>query len=182
MSARPNADIPEILDATGSVAVENQEVPSFLTPDEKLYMVLASVFVSSLLIGDMIGGKFFTAGGVMLSVGIIPFPVTFVLTDVINEFYGKKGARFITFVSAGMAVYAFALLQISLNLPVADKSPVSQTSFQNVFGFGIRLFIASLIAFLTHSTPPASLSACAASRCLSWMAVDSAVQHPPVTA
>ncbi len=148
MSSRHPADAPEILEATGSVALENQEVPSFLTPDEKLYMVLAAVFVSSLLIGDMIGGKFFTVGGVMLSVGIIPFPVTFVLTDVINEFYGKKGARFITLVSAGMAVYAFVLLQISLYLPVAGKSPVSQESFQNVFGFGIRLFIASLIAFL----------------------------------
>ncbi len=152
MPRPPLPDDPEILEATGAATGPQDDgtgdVPSFLTPDQKLYMILAAVFVSSLLVGDMVGGKFFTIGGVVLSVGIIPFPVTFVLTDVINEFYGKKGARFITFVSAGMAVYAFILLQIAIGLPVAEKSPIPQDAFQTVFGFGLRLFIASLIAFL----------------------------------
>lgn len=148
MQRPPHDSGDEVRETHSSLEAAVRDVPSFLTPDQKLYMILASVFVSSLLIGDVIGGKFFVVGGVELSVGIIPFPVTYVLTDVVNEFYGKKGARFITFVSAGMAVYAFLLLQAALHLPVWEKSPVPQEAFASVFGFGVRLFVASLIAFL----------------------------------
>ncbi|MCW5829763.1 MAG: queuosine precursor transporter [Deltaproteobacteria bacterium] len=142
------SDDPEILEATGSLPAPNPDVPGFLTADQKLYWVLGAVFVSSLLVGDMIGGKFFSIAGTRLSVGIIPFPVTYVLTDVINEFYGRRGARFITFVAAAMAVYAYLILQIAIALPVADGSPIPQEAFQTVFGFGLRLFAASILAFL----------------------------------
>ncbi len=148
---------PRVLDATGAETIPNPDVPTFLTPPQKLYMVLAGIFISSLLLGDMVGGKFFQYGNVRLSVGIIPFPVTFVLTDVINEFYGARGARFITYVAMAMAVYAFLVLQLAIGLPVAAGSPVSQDQFNAVFGFGARLFVASLIAFLVSQLADISI-------------------------
>ena len=63
----------------------------------KLFLFLVGGFVTTLIIGDLIGGKLYakTFFGIefVISVGMIPFPVTFLLTDLINEFYGKKMAQ-----------------------------------------------------------------------------------------
>jgi uncharacterized PurR-regulated membrane protein YhhQ (DUF165 family) len=83
-----------------------------LSPHQKLYVALAAVFVSCLLIGDIIGGKTFATPLGPVSVGMIPFPITFLLTDVVNDFYGKKGARFLTIVAFCMAGLAWLILQL----------------------------------------------------------------------
>lgn len=115
---------------------------------QRLYVWLMGVFVTSLIAGDLIGGKFFRIGGLDLSVGMIPFPLTFVLTDVINEFYGQEGARRITFVGLGMAVFVFAVINLALMLPVSPESPMSQELFAKAFGWSARLYVASLTAYV----------------------------------
>jgi uncharacterized integral membrane protein (TIGR00697 family) len=114
----------------------------------RLYVWLTAIFVSSLLAGDLIGGKFFRVGSVDLSVGMIPFPLTFVLTDVVNEFYGKDGARRVTFVGLGMAVFVFSIIQLAIHLPVSPESPMPQAQFAQAFGWSARLYVASLTAFV----------------------------------
>ena len=69
--------------------------------------------------------------GHTFSAGIIPFPLTFVLTDIVNEFYGPSGARRLTFVGLGAAVFVFVVIKLALHLPpspdVADlRSPSSR--------------------------------------------------------
>lgn len=115
---------------------------------QRLYVWLMGVFVTALIAGDLIGGKFFRIGGVDLSVGMIPFPLTFVLTDVINEFYGQEGARRITFVGLGMALFVFAVINVALMLPVSPESPMSQELFARAFGWSARLYVASLSAYV----------------------------------
>jgi uncharacterized integral membrane protein (TIGR00697 family) len=123
---------------------------------EKLYSYLCGVFLTALLIGDTIGSKLFTVDiplGVTtlhatLSVGAIWFPITFLLTDVINEFYGSPGARFVTFLGFWMALLAFAILLIARKIPAASFSPIQQDVFENVFGNANRIFFASLLAYL----------------------------------
>lgn len=115
---------------------------------QRLFVWLAGVFVSALIVGDLIGGKFFRVHGLDLSVGMIPFPLTFVLTDVINEFYGQDGARRITFVGLGMAVFVFAVINIALMLPVSPESPMPQELFARAFGWSSRLYVASLTAYV----------------------------------
>jgi uncharacterized integral membrane protein (TIGR00697 family) len=119
---------------------------------DKLYLYLSAIFVTALLIGDTIGAKLFTATifGVhaTLSVGAIWFPITFLLTDTVNEFYGSAGARSLTFLGFWMALFAFGAIFVARFIPAASFSPVSQDVFNNVFGSANRIFFASLVAYL----------------------------------
>jgi uncharacterized integral membrane protein (TIGR00697 family) len=115
---------------------------------QRLFVWVTSVFVSALLISDLIGGKFFRVYGIDLSVGMIPFPLTFILTDVVNEFYGTEGARRITFIGLGMAVFVFTIINVALALPVSPESPMSQELFARSFGWSARLYVASLTAYV----------------------------------
>ncbi|MBM4361782.1 MAG: queuosine precursor transporter [Deltaproteobacteria bacterium] len=114
----------------------------------RLYVWLTAVFVSALIAGDLIGGKFVRIGGFDLSVGMIPFPLTFVLTDVVNEFYGPSGARRITAVGLAMALFVFSVIQLAIHLPVSPESPMSAELFERAFGWSARLYVASLTAYV----------------------------------
>ena len=127
-----------------------------LTGRQRLYLWLCAVFLTALLVGDTIGSKLFTFGVPLgfttlhatLSVGSIWFPITFLLTDVINEFYGSKGARLVTWVGFWMAVFAFGAIYCARAIPAADHSPVKQDAFENVLGNANRIFVASLVAYV----------------------------------
>ncbi|MBX3208147.1 MAG: queuosine precursor transporter [Labilithrix sp.] len=114
----------------------------------KLFVCLAAVFVSCLLIGDVIGGKTIPTPLGPISVGVIPFPVTFLLTDVVNDFYGRRGARFLTLLGFAMAVLAWVLLQVGTVLPAHDSTYFTQAEFEKIFGGSAQLFVASMIAYL----------------------------------
>jgi len=122
----------------------------------RLLTLLTSLFVTALLVADITGGKFFhlslfRIGGyefVTHSVGMLAFPITFLLTDLINEYYGPKGARQVTYVGLLCAGLSFGLILVDRHLPVAAESPISQDSFDKVFAMSNRLYIASLTAYL----------------------------------
>jgi hypothetical protein len=124
----------------------------------KLFLVLAATFVTSLVVGDIIGGKLVqtTIAGYpfTVTVGMIPFPVTFLLTDLLNEFYGKRAARFVTWVGLGMALLAYAFIFIAAAIPIApltramDWTGVTEESFLRVFVGSQRMILASLTAYV----------------------------------
>jgi uncharacterized integral membrane protein (TIGR00697 family) len=139
----------------GPEAVVDTASPfSNMKAEHKLYVVLAAVFVSCLLLGDIIGGKTIPTFSIFghdlgpISVGIIPFPVTFLLTDVVNDFYGRRGARFLTLLGFAMALLAYALLQLTTALPVHESTYFTQPEFAKIFGGSAQLFVASMIAYL----------------------------------
>ena len=113
-----------------------------------LYLWLAGLFVAALVTADLIGGKMFRLGGVDLSVGMLSFPLTFVLTDVLNEFYGPRGARRVTFLGLGSAIFALAVIQLAIALPTSPESPLAGPDFSRVLGWSGRLFVASLSAYV----------------------------------
>jgi uncharacterized integral membrane protein (TIGR00697 family) len=127
-----------------------------LDPRTRVYLYLCAVFLTALLIGDTIGAKLFTVTiplgfttlPATLSVGAIWFPITFLLTDVINEFYGSEGARTITFIGFWMALFSFFAIFVARQIPAAPFSPISQKTFDGVFGNANRIFFASLCAYL----------------------------------
>src|SRR6516164_10665223 len=92
-----------------------QDVSGFarFAASQKLFVYLCAIFVACLLLGDVIGGKTIATPLGAISVGIIPFPVTFLLTDIVNDFYGARGARFLTLLGFWMAVLAYTVLQVS---------------------------------------------------------------------
>jgi queuosine precursor transporter len=119
-----------------------------LERSQRAYILLTALFVAALVAGDFIGGKFFAVAGYTLSAGIIPFPLTFVLTDVVNEFYGKEGARRLTFAGLLAAVFVWGVINLALALPTVSDSPVSDAVFRSAFGTSARLYLASLVAYL----------------------------------
>jgi uncharacterized integral membrane protein (TIGR00697 family) len=114
----------------------------------RLFVYLCAIFVACLILGDVIGGKTIATPLGAISVGIIPFPVTFLLTDIINDFYGAKGARFLTMLGFWMAVLAYVVLQVSTWLAPDVSTYFTQTEFAKIFGGSAQLFIASILAYL----------------------------------
>jgi len=129
-----------------------------LDTKHKLFIVLTATFSACLLIGDLIGGKLISGTvfgvGVTATVGMIPFPVTFLLTDLINEFYGGRAARFVTFLALCMALLTYTFVFVAATIPIAEmtKDPgwtgVREGCFQNVFVGSLRMLSASLVAYV----------------------------------
>jgi queuosine precursor transporter len=118
------------------------------SPRHQLYLVLVALFVTCLLVADIVAGKYFQIGAFEMSVGTVTFPIAFLLTDIVNEYYGRSGARLMTGVGMAMLVVAFALIFMSRELPVSPGTYVHQEAFDEVFGVSMRLFVASLVAYL----------------------------------
>ena len=115
---------------------------------QRFFVLLTALFVAALVTGDFIGGKFFVVFGHTFSAGIIPFPLTFVLTDLVNEFYGTHGAKRITMAGLGAAVFTWAVISLALRLPTSPDSPISDVVFKSAFGTSARLYVASLTAYI----------------------------------
>ena len=115
---------------------------------QKLFVYMCAIFVACLLLGDVIGGKIIRTPLGPISVGIIPFPVTFLLTDVVNDFYGRRGARFLTMIGFYMALLAWVLLQVTTLMPVDGSTYFTQSEYAKVFGGSAQLFVASMLAYL----------------------------------
>lgn len=124
----------------------------------KLFLSLTAVFVTSLVVGDLIGGKLMGVplfGQVhYLSVGFIPFPITFLLTDLLNEFYGKRAARTVTWVGFGMAVFTLVVVTVAVAMPwhpdtlQPEWTGLTPSTFDAVFASGRRILIASMTAYV----------------------------------
>ena len=115
---------------------------------QRFYVWLTAIFVAALIGSDLIGGKVFRVWGLDMGVGMIPFPLTFLLTDIVNEFYGTEGARRMTFVGLGVALFVFVVINVAIYLPTSPESPMSGELFRSVFGWSVRGYIASLTAYV----------------------------------
>lgn len=120
----------------------------FKTKREILFTILAGFFVTNAVVGELIGGKLINIFGYTLSMGIIPWPVVFLTTDVINEYYGRNGVRRLTFMTVGLIVYTFIILFVSMLVPASKISPVTDSQFYSVFGQSLWIIIGSITAFL----------------------------------
>jgi hypothetical protein len=120
----------------------------FSTRRDIVFTILAGFFVTNAIVGELIGGKLIQAGPFTMSIGIIPWPVVFLTTDLINEYFGKKGVRRLTFLTAGLIVYTFILLLAGMSIPASGISPVSDAQFTGVFGQSMWIIVGSIVAFL----------------------------------
>lgn len=124
------------------------------TRSQKLFFVLGSVFVTALVVADIIGGAKIAEIGqigdwpIRFSVGMLAFPVTFVLTDLLNDFYGARATRFLTFVGLGMLILAFVVLMAASSLRAVEKDIYPAGWFDGIFGSSLRAIFASLVAYL----------------------------------
>ena len=82
------------------------------------------------------------------SIGIILWPVIFLLTDLINEYYGKDGVKKLTYITVALISFMFIILTIALRIEATSFSPVSDEVFNTVFGQSQWIIVGSLVAFL----------------------------------
>jgi len=121
---------------------------------DTVYLLLSGVFLASLVIANSLVFKFFDinlpwVGAVTLSVGILPYPVTFLCTDLVSELYGKKRADALVIVGLLISLYMIFLLQVGRAVPVSHlQDPAIQEHYVAVFGSSTRAIVASMAAYL----------------------------------
>ena len=138
--------------------MDQTQDPTNFTRAQKLYLWLASTSVACLLISDVIGIKLFRIplgfnvmgiDAIVHTCGMLAFPVTFVIMDIVNEFFGRKAARRIAILSFSMALLAFFFMNIAIAMPYLDAPfNISKEHFEAVFGSARVMYIASLSAYL----------------------------------
>jgi uncharacterized integral membrane protein (TIGR00697 family) len=112
-----------------------------------VFLVLAGVFVTNAILGELTGGKLFTVGPFTASIGVIPWPVVFLTTDLINEYFGREGVKRLTLITIALIVYAFIVLFAAIQVPAASFSPVTDEQFGAVFGQSLWIIVGSVTAF-----------------------------------
>ena len=119
------------------------------TKKEIVYVILAGIFITNAITAELIGGKLIQVGPFVLSMGILPWPIVFITTDLINEYFGKQGVKRLSYITAGLIAYCFIILFFSMKIPEAKGiSPVSNEQFIAVFGQSNLIIIGSILAFL----------------------------------
>lgn len=149
--------------AHGSVTAPTAQSgkPVTLVFQERVFLLLTAVFISSLVTSNLIFQKFFTWTVLNpfdwsswdytfeLSVGILPYPVTFLVTDIISEIYGKRRADQVVVSGFIASLFMIAIILVSQAAPATTWSPVSSPEFAKVFGLTPGAVFASMTAYLT---------------------------------
>lgn len=112
-----------------------------------IFLILAGIFITNAVVAELIGGKLIFVGDVPMSVGILPWPVVFLTTDLINEYFGRKGVQKLSFITAGLLAYTFFLLYLAMQIPSANFG-VTDSQFNAIFGQGMWIIFGSITAFL----------------------------------
>jgi len=121
----------------------------FESKKDIVYVVLAGIFITNAVVAELIGGKLIHVGSAVMSIGILPWPVVFVTTDLINEYFGEKGVRKLSLITASLIAYCFILLYFAIRIPAAAGiSTVSDAQFFAVFGQSQWIIVGSITAFL----------------------------------
>ena len=124
----------------------------------KIYLYFAALFITSLVVSNLIFQKFFywypfdgKIFGIRLfelSVGILPYPITFLITDLISEIYGKIAANRVVTAGIFASFFSMGILLIADYVPAMESSPVDNATFTQVFSLSPLAVLASMIAYL----------------------------------
>ncbi len=113
-----------------------------------VFIILTGIFVTNAILAEILGTKLFMIAGANMTVGVLLWPVVFVTTDVVNEYFGKAGVRSLTFLTIGLIGFTFLALLVAISIPASKISPVSDEVFSAVFGQSLWIIVGSITAFL----------------------------------
>ncbi|MFT3981328.1 MAG: queuosine precursor transporter [Ferruginibacter sp.] len=137
----------------------------------KLFIVLAGFFITNALIAEVIGVKIFSLEDTLgiqranlsifgskfsfhLTAGVLLWPVVFVMTDIINEYYGPRGVRYLSFLAIGLIAFSFLIYNAAIVLKPSEYFSIGNgiehpdSAFRGIFGQGLWIIIGSITAFL----------------------------------
>lgn len=120
---------------------------------DQIFLILSGLFIASLVTSNLIFQKFFSwnPNGIYnfeLSVGILPYPLTFLITDIISEIYGKKRATNVVIAGLFSSLFVLLIIYVSDLVPATSWSPISDKEFTKVFSYTGLAVLASMIAYL----------------------------------
>ncbi|MEY4215854.1 MAG: hypothetical protein RLZZ68_310 [Bacteroidota bacterium] len=136
-----------------------------------LFVVLAGLFITNAVTAELISNKLISIpiafnvfghkiGPLVTVIGILPWPVVFLLTDLLNEFYGAKTVRKLSWITSGLILYCFIIVGVSLKIPaleIPNSSLADNRSYNLVFGQAQMVIVGSIAAFLFSQLLDASL-------------------------
>jgi queuosine precursor transporter len=149
--------------------------PTFEQKRNRLFVILAGIFITNALLAEIIGVKIFSGEGTLglqpanlhilgftmdfnLTAGVLIWPVVFITTDLINEYFGKPGVKRISYLTVMLIAYAFVIIFVSIHLTPAgwwgdlqqeDGSTYKMDeAYSRILGQGLRIIIGSITAFL----------------------------------
>lgn len=120
---------------------------------DTIYLTLAALFIASLVASNLIFQKFFywEPFGLYrfeISVGILPYPITFLITDILSEIYGKRKANKVVIAGIFASLFSMIIILISDYAPAIESSPINNDTFHQVFGLSPLAVFASMMAYL----------------------------------
>ncbi|KPM49540.1 queuosine precursor transporter [Jiulongibacter sediminis] len=147
------------------------------TKKQKLYIILCGIFLTNAITAEIIGAKIFSLSdtlgmdikgfsflgmdmGFALSAGTLNWPIVFIISDVINEYFGKKGVKFISYLTAALITFSFAVIYLAVSVRPAEfwldvnstdtqGNPINiNEGFKMIFRQGMGIIIGSIAAFL----------------------------------
>ena len=149
-------------------------LPTYAHRKQQLYLVLSSIFLVNALLAEIIGVKIFSVEKTFgfsgnLTAGVLVWPVVFITTDVINEYFGRRGVLRVSFLTVGLLLYAFLVIYGTTKLAPADfwlavNSQDAQGrpfdvefAYQRIFRQGLGIIVGSLVAFIVGQVLDASV-------------------------
>lgn len=148
---------------------------TYKTKESRLFLILGAFLVANAILAEFIGVKIFTVEGSLgiekfninmfgvpdlsfnMSAGVITWPLIFIMTDIINEYFGLKQVRFLSILAAILISYAFLVVGFAIDLIPSDfwisqkidgETVNMNLAFKGVFGQGMWIIVGSIIAFL----------------------------------
>ena len=119
---------------------------------KKIYLYLAATFIAALVVCNLIANKFITIDlgfkTFVISAGVLPYPITFLITDILSEIYGKKKTARIVWAGFGASLFVLGVLLLAQQFTAIAGSPVDDETFNKVFGNSWRVIFASMTAYL----------------------------------
>ena len=119
---------------------------------KKIYLYLAATFIAALVVCNLISNKFITIDlgfkTIVISAGVLPYPITFLITDILSEIYGEKKTARIVWAGFGASIFVLGVLLIAQQFTAIEGSPVDDETFKKVFGNSWRIIFASMTAYL----------------------------------
>ncbi|MEY2963219.1 MAG: hypothetical protein RL754_480 [Bacteroidota bacterium] len=119
---------------------------------ERLYYLLSALFISALITCNLIANKFITVDlgfkTFTLSAGVLPYPITFLITDILSELYGRKRTTHVVLAGFAASIFVLFILWLGSLFPAIEGSPVSDTIYDAVFQNAWRIIAASMTAYL----------------------------------
>lgn len=120
---------------------------------QRVYLFLAALFITALVTCNLIANKFISIDlgfkTFVISAGVLPYPATFLITDILSEVYGRKRTNDVVFAGFAASIFVLFILWLGHQFSAIDGSPVNDDQYGTVFQNSWRVISASMIAYLT---------------------------------